>query len=268
MEIQADINLLEQQRNEKISAELKALGHQVQDAGLKEDGRVIRMLGLGLANGEYTAPEVSKTISEIADKAAKHFGWTQHPRKNWYWNENWLSALDKDQIGGWGRDSSNNHSNQLFPNPLYNLPKETKAVLRALVHTSSELHTVSKKPTQKLYRSGSLGHGILQALVAGPQRNKELEAYFPSIAGSSLMTHMRRQGVVEKEGGSQTSPYVLTELGRELLQERGIFTYDMWEKAVGQYYAEKNRSKQLPWDLPAAQKDRFVCLYYGRSQGC
>jgi hypothetical protein len=79
------------------------------------------------------------------------------------------------------------------------------------------------EPLKKLHRKESYGHGILYLLAKeGPKRTSEIYAIFP-IKGSSTLTYMRRQGLIEHQTPNTTSPWLITPLGKELLALRGNF---------------------------------------------
>lgn len=119
-----------------------------------------------------------------------------------------------------------------------------------LFKLTQELSTVHPTSVGSRYRVGTVPHGVLAALVTrNGCRAIEIKAFFPSLNDSSTLTHMRREGLIEKSGG-QTSPFVATELGKQLLKERGAYTATMYQKFTG--------TNLVPWDLKGADYDKFV----------
>jgi len=136
------------------------------------------------------------------------------------------------------------------------LPAEFENFYNRLNKLAADLST-PRRGLEKLYRAGTIGHGVLQALSArGGCRSKELRAFFSVLNDSSTLTHMRREGLIEKQDKQHTAPFTLTVLGREILRERGIYTFEMYEKYLGAYNPTK--LKVLPWELPMGRYEKFV----------
>lgn len=77
-------------------------------------------------------------------------------------------------------------------------------------------------------------HGILDFLANAPvdrltgyslgYRAMEIVKRFPRTRGSSTLTIMHRQGLIQKAGETQTSAWLITAAGRKMLE--GIGKYD------------------------------------------
>jgi hypothetical protein len=148
----------------------------------------------------------------------------------------------------------------------FDFPEDFKAIAQKVYKMERELSTPRDKSVSKLYKPGSIGHGVLQAIASrGGCLSKELKAYWPVLNDASTLTHMRREGLIQKDGAT-TSPWQMTDLGKELLQERGPYDLNMWNKAKNgvntAYY-----DKILPWEMPAKQHAEYVaeqCAARGR----
>ena len=82
-------------------------------------------------------------------------------------------------------------------------------------------------------KTGSLAHGIIYFLqLKDGARYKEILVNFPNIEGSSIMTYMRRDGLVCKESPAQTSRYLITEKGKEQLQLHPPYTKEMFWDSI------------------------------------
>jgi hypothetical protein len=114
---------------------------------------------------------------------------------------------------------------------------------------------LSKTILDNYYKPGSMGHGILQALLNhGTLRAKELRAFFEKLATSTVLTDMKNEGLIQKTGTQLADPYEITPLGRKYLQERGEYTLGHYNLKRKNPYTEA----VLPWTLPQDQMDTFV----------
>lgn len=117
--------------------------------------------------------------------------------------------------------------------------------------------------------NGGVTHGILAMLNSrGAQgaRAKEITASFPSTDGASTLTIMRRGGLIAKAGVKQTTPWIITVKGQELLATlipyttthywRQVF-YGTEMKEIEQrflehpgYYGKRTTTSLFGWDQP------------------
>jgi hypothetical protein len=108
--------------------------------------------------------------------------------------------------------------------------------------------TLTRTILGSYHRPGGLGHGILQALDTALQLNpKELRACFHKLATSTLLTDMKKEGLIKKMGGLK-SPFKITELGKKYLTERGRYTLADYNKSRTKASAFLPVLGFLPWD--------------------
>jgi hypothetical protein len=216
------LSLLEQQKNEADARQLIELGIEIAVAksSLLKTRAALKSLAVSLMSGEQSRLEISQQISAIIVAIGTLMN---APTTNTGW-------------GCWWSDDPQN------PNFKFSqsLDPDFKDLMKRLAYVASEFSTQNKS-VSKMYKVGSLGHGILHAIAAAPSRHSELIAFFPTIDGASTLTHMRRQGVIAKETENQQAPFILTELGKEVLQERGDYTFAMWKKYRGTPGATRDR---------------------------
>src|SRR5271166_1031602 len=119
--------------------------------------------------------------------------------------------------------------------------------------------------------NGGPQHGILFFLnLRGAQgaRAKEIVKAFPSTESSSILTIMRRNGLIAKAGVKLTTPWIITVKGQELLVSLPTYTPAMYwginegpygrdEKHLAEqmyrepaYYGKEARTTMFGWDLP------------------
>lgn len=114
-------------------------------------------------------------------------------------------------------------------------------VFKPTVTVKKDLVNPTLKDVVNRYRTGSIGHGVLQLLaVRKLARTGEIESFFPSLHGSSTLTYMRRQGLITKVLKTNTSPYAITKLGVDLLALRGKFDGVDFKQKVGIYSPGNN----------------------------
>lgn len=111
---------------------------------------------------------------------------------------------------------------------------------------------------KNLYKKNSYGHGILYMLAKdGPTRTGAIETIFP-IRGSSTLTYLRRNGLIVKNPPeSNTAPWEITPLGRELLALRGDFDLAglKAQKLYGREKKEQGRIEIMNQDLDRLPED-------------
>jgi hypothetical protein len=151
---------------------------------------------------------------------------------------------------------------QIFSKINFGNPKEfdkefepKKILILGLRKLIADTHATKKNVTKGV-RPGTMQHGILAAIAAVPDmRTGELQtSIFRSLEGSSTLTHMRRDGFIEKPGTTQ-SPWQLTELGKYVLQQAGPYTLPMYR----QYDGAWNQSV-LPWQLSVPDRKELIRL--------
>jgi hypothetical protein len=91
-------------------------------------------------------------------------------------------------------------------------------------------------------------------------RAKEITLCFPATESSSILTNMRRKGLIAKAGPEQTAAWVLTAAGFSLLRSLGDYTpQTYWETVwgIGKYNTFKHlhftglNENHQPWSQPA-----------------
>lgn len=138
---------------------------------------------------------------------------------------------------------------------ISNASPQVRVLLDKLYRLERELST-PRNNVSNLYKTGSIGHGVMSAIKHRDGcTSKELKAYFSSLNDSSTLTHMRREGVIVKNGGVNTA-WQLTPLGEEFLTLRGAYTDDMYGSHIG--YGDQRPPVQCPWTLSSAAHADFV----------
>jgi hypothetical protein len=247
-----NLKLLEQQRNETDAKNLIKLSQDIlQPIGigysvLVPASKDLKTIAIQLMSGEKSRQMLAWDIRAVVIEV----GTVLHaPNLEWPW------YLDNDP----------NSPNYNFAQALDQKFKDT---IKEIVHVEREFSTQHRN-VSRLYRTGSIGHGILQVLANAPARYRELEAYFPSINGASTITHMRRQGVIQKSDESYAqSPFVITELGEEILKQRGEFDFAMWKKIIKQRGEFALKVKQLPWTDPVVREKYLKKSFGMKSFSC
>jgi hypothetical protein len=96
--------------------------------------------------------------------------------------------------------------------------------------------------------AGGPQHGILTFLnIRGAQgaRAHEIYSAFPRTVSSSILTIMRRKGLIAKAGEKLQTPWVITAVGQEVLATLPTFTpYTYWTSQWGNdidYVAKRMR---------------------------
>ncbi len=242
-----DIQQLEGQKNKALAAQLKEIGNELTSAGLKDSGRAVRVAALALEYGEFNIEEVKTELDNALASLGRHLG---APKAEGTY---WVHGLDD-------KETYNFNGGGMVPNPMFKTPQPMKDLSKKLFKIRQEVSTQTKSPVTKLYKKGTASHGILAACAGAGSRYKELEAFFPGLKGSSTLTHMRRQGVIQKSGEGQQTPYILTEMGEELLKERGPYTIDMYKHYTGTR-ADATKLKVVPWELSSKDRQAFVQNY-------
>jgi hypothetical protein len=249
----ANIALLEQQKNEADAKLLIELGRELaakkflntKPVTLKAQGAALKRLAIQLMSGELTRNEISGYIINVVTGVGVCLN---KPTNTW---------------SAWWIDDDPNNPNQKF---AQGLDPDFKEMIKRLTYVASEFSTQTTLPS-KLYKSGSIGHGILHALSTGPIRNGELISYFPTINGASTMTNMRRQGVVaKKDDNNLQSPYIITDLGQAILQERGPYTFAMWKKYWGITSSRIHGATCLPWENSQI-REKYLKRHYSLVDG-
>lgn len=117
--------------------------------------------------------------------------------------------------------------------------------------TKNDVQVVDITHFKNKYKSGSYAHGVLAMLMSGPKRVYELEFVF-YINGTSLLTNMRRLGLIVKTEGNNSAPFAITPLGQELLDLNGAFPLEKAWQGKFTYYSKEHKSvrSQYPWDVP------------------
>ena len=112
--------------------------------------------------------------------------------------------------------------------------------------------------------NGGLTHGILTMLNTrglNGARTTELMNAFPSIKGSSVLTYMRRKGLIVKSGLKPIDPWVISAAGLSLLSTLVPYTPKIYWSSVWNVKRGYNTMKslgfgnlndtQFGWEQPA-----------------
>lgn len=115
-----------------------------------------------------------------------------------------------------------------------------------------------KPPMLESPRPRTLAHGVLTLLYrTGGCRCKVIYRCFPSIKFSSLLTYMRRGGLIEHEDVHKTtSNFVLTMKGMDTLDRLGDYSADLyWDQLIKWVLANNFHIPIVPSQPPTRPKN-------------
>jgi predicted transcriptional regulator len=144
------------------------------------------------------------------------------------------------------------------------LKRDFKVQASHLKHRLFAVNPMQQRPegSKTAGFQGTMKHGILYFLDKNKgARSKFLLVNFPSIYGSSILTYMRREGLIQKESEKATSNWLITPSGKELLEKTGPYTLAMYQK-YNSYYSHAEHLLKSPehayWWEQHTSSDRDV----------